>query len=60
VHSPLRWNASADWKLDYCNIERLTPAEIAHRRAEFDEAKAHAMTVRDQASAIRDPQDEIA
>ena len=29
VQSPLRWSDSADWKLDYCNIERLTPEEIA-------------------------------
>ena len=60
VQSPLTWSANADWKLDYCNIERLTPEEVARRRAEFDEAKAHARMVRDQTSAIRDPQDEIA
>ena len=32
VQSPLAWRG-ADWKLDYCNIERLTPEEIARRRA---------------------------
>ncbi len=26
VQSPLRWSASADWKLDYCNVERLSAA----------------------------------
>jgi D-proline reductase (dithiol) PrdB len=46
VQSPLRWSASADWKLDYCNIERLTPHEIAQRRAEFDRGKAEAASLR--------------
>jgi hypothetical protein len=60
VQSPLTWSASSDWKLDYCNIERLTPEEIARRRGEFDQAKAQARTVRDQANAIHDAQDAIA
>jgi D-proline reductase (dithiol) PrdB len=60
VQSPLRWSASADWKLDYCNIERLTPDEIARRRIEFDRAKAQARSMREEAGAIRDAQDEIA
>jgi D-proline reductase (dithiol) PrdB len=47
VQSPLRWSESADWKLDYCNIERLSPEEIARRRAEFDAGKALAKAVRD-------------
>jgi len=38
--SPLRWSPDSDWKLDYCNIERLGAEEIARRRAEFDAAKA--------------------
>jgi hypothetical protein len=46
VQSPLVWNAaSPDWKLDYSNIARLTPAEIARRRAEFDRGKAMAKAV---------------
>jgi hypothetical protein len=49
VQSPLRWSASPDWKLDYCNIERLTPEEIARRRAEFDKGKAEAKTLREAA-----------
>ena len=48
VQSPLRWSASADWKLDYCNIERLTPDEIARRRAAFDAGKAQAKALREQ------------
>jgi D-proline reductase (dithiol) PrdB len=47
VQSPLRWSESADWKLDYCNVERLTPDEIARRRAAFDTAKAEAKALRD-------------
>ncbi|MCE9658930.1 MAG: reductase [Burkholderiales bacterium] len=46
VQSPLRWSENADWKLDYCNIERLAPEEIRRRRAEFDAAKAQAKELR--------------
>ncbi len=46
VQSPLRWSESAGWKLDYCNIARLTPEEIARRRADFDKQKAVAKEVR--------------
>ncbi|MGZ5786581.1 MAG: glycine/sarcosine/betaine reductase selenoprotein B family protein [Ramlibacter sp.] len=42
VQSPLRWSESADWKLDYANIERLSEADIARLRAEFDRGKAEA------------------
>jgi hypothetical protein len=49
VPSPLRWRESADWKLDYCNIERLTPGEIGRRRAEFDAGKAQARQLRERA-----------
>jgi hypothetical protein len=48
VQSPLVWDtASADWKLDYANIARLTDAEIARRKAEFDKGKAVARAVRE-------------
>jgi hypothetical protein len=61
VQSPLRWSTKADWKLDYCNVERLTPEEIAQRRAEFDRAKAQARQVREDAGRSRpDAHDEIA
>lgn len=39
MQSPLRWAASGEWKLDYCNIDRLSPEELARRRAEFDRQK---------------------
>ena len=60
VQSPLRWSTSPDWKLDYCNLERLTPEEIARRRAEFDVAKAQAKRARRDAGIVRvDSVDEI-
>jgi len=47
VQSPLRWSDSAAWKLDYCNIARLTADEIARRRTEFDAGKAQAKAMRE-------------
>ena len=46
VQSPLRWSEDPAWKLDYCNIERLTAAEIAICRTEFDQAKSIARNLR--------------
>ena len=51
--SPLRWSADADWKLDYNNIDRMTPEEIAKRRAEFDRVKAEARGMRGEAGLLR-------
>jgi D-proline reductase (dithiol) PrdB len=42
MQSPLRWSEREEWKLDYANAERLSPAEIAGLRAEFDRGKAQA------------------
>jgi len=50
---PLKWSASPDWKLDYCNIERLTPEEIRHRPREFDKGKTEAKNVREKAGVTR-------
>lgn len=47
VQSPQRWSASADWKLDYCNVARVAPGELARLRAENDAAKATARALRD-------------
>ena len=45
--SPQRWHPdNNDWKLDYCNIDRLSAAQIARRRAEFDTGKAQAKALR--------------
>jgi hypothetical protein len=48
VESPLVWNGAPDWKLDYCNIARLSPQEIARRRGEFDKGKREARALREQ------------
>ena len=53
VQSPLQWSASAEWKLDYCNIARLSPEEIARRRAAFDAARTQAKAVRDGVNSGR-------
>ena len=53
VQSPLRWSNSADWKLDFSNIARLAPEEIARRRAEFDQQKVIARSLREDAGLTR-------
>lgn len=40
LQSPLRWSDDPDWKLDYCNADRLAPEELARLRAKFDADKA--------------------
>jgi hypothetical protein len=47
VQNPLRWSDNPDWKLDYSNVERLSPEEIARRRAEFDREKEKARAIRE-------------
>ena len=49
VKSPLRWREDTSWKLDFSNLDRMTPEQIAERRREFDEIKAVAKTKRDGA-----------
>jgi D-proline reductase (dithiol) PrdB len=39
MQSPLRWSADPAWKLDYNNIARMSPEELARRRREFDAQK---------------------
>jgi D-proline reductase (dithiol) PrdB len=48
VQSPLRWSENPAWKLDYSNIERLTPEELRRRRAEFDRGKQEAKEKRQE------------
>jgi hypothetical protein len=55
VQSPLRWASDRSWKLDYSNIERLSPEEIRRRRDEFDQQKEIAKTVRDKPRASQCP-----
>ena len=51
VQSPLRWSDDPSWKLDYSNIDRLSPEEIRRRRAEFDRQNDVARTIRDRPAA---------
>ncbi len=52
VQSPLRWSEDPSWKLDYSDIDRLSPDEIRRRREEFDRQKEIARGVRDQTGSI--------
>ena len=45
VQSPQRWNDDAAWKLDYNNLAKLTPEDIAECRREFESVKA---TIKDK------------
>jgi hypothetical protein len=47
LQSPLRWSESAEWKLDYSNADRLSPEELARRRAEFDRGKEAVKALRE-------------
>ena len=40
VQSPQRWRDDASWKLDFYDLDKLTPEQIAERRKEFDVVKA--------------------
>jgi hypothetical protein len=49
VQSPLRWRDDASWKLDFSDLSKLTPEEIAERRKEFDVVKEVARAKREEA-----------
>lgn len=49
LQSPQRWSSCDDWKLDYCNVERVAPQEFARLRAEFDAVKEVARAIRARA-----------
>ena len=51
VQSPLRWRDDAAWKLDFSNLDRMTPEQIDERRQEFDEIKAIARAKRESSGA---------
>ena len=51
MQSPIRWSDNAEWKLDYLNLDRMPPEELARRRREFDEQKAIARTLRVEKAA---------
>jgi glycine/betaine/sarcosine/D-proline reductase family selenoprotein B len=45
--SPVRWSDDPAWKLDYCNIDRLSASEIARRRTEYAAIREEARKVRE-------------
>ena len=45
VTSSQQWADDLAWKLDYSNVDNLTPEEIAERRAQFDADKETARTI---------------
>jgi hypothetical protein len=49
--NPQHWNADGLWKLDYQNVDQIPAAEIARRKAEFDEVKRIAKERREQDGA---------
>jgi hypothetical protein len=53
VQSPLRWSDDPSWKLDFSNVDRLSPEEIARRRADFDRQKEIAKRLRDKPEAAK-------
>jgi hypothetical protein len=46
MQSPLIWSTDPSWKLDYSNLDRLLPEEIARLRAEAEEARITARDLR--------------
>ena len=40
VQSPQRWSDDASWKLDYNNLDKLTPEQVEERRREINAVKA--------------------
>ena len=51
VQSPQRWRDDAAWKLDFYDLARLTPEQIAERRKEFDVVKSVAKARREEDGA---------
>jgi len=51
VQSPQRWHDDAAWKLDFYDLAKLTPEEIAERRKEFDVVKSVAKARREEDGA---------
>ena len=53
VQSPIVWSSNPDWKLDFQNIARMSPEEIARRRADFDKQKTVAKGLREDLGLAR-------
>jgi D-proline reductase (dithiol) PrdB len=54
VQSPLRWGDDAQWKLEYSNVERLSPEELERRREEFSRNKEIARSRRVDAGIAKE------
>jgi hypothetical protein len=46
VQSPLIWSPDSSWKLDYSNLEKFSPQEIARLREEAEQARITARELR--------------
>jgi D-proline reductase (dithiol) PrdB len=46
IQSPLVWSSDPAWKLDYSNLEKLSPQEIARLREEAEQARITARELR--------------
>ena len=47
VQNPLRWRGDPQWKSNYLDVTKLTPQELARRKAENASIKTVAQSVRD-------------
>jgi hypothetical protein len=46
VQSPLIWSADPSWKLDYSNLDKLSPEEVARLREEAEQVRITARELR--------------
>ena len=47
IQSPQIWSDDQEWKLDFQNVDRISPEELKIRRTEFDKIKQIGQQVRD-------------
>ena len=47
IQSPQIWSDDQEWKLDFQNVDRISPEELKIRRTEFDKIKQIGQRVRD-------------
>ncbi len=49
LQSPLKWAEDASWKSHFYNVDKMSPEELASRRADFDKVKEVALQRRKDA-----------
>ena len=49
VQSPLRWSDDPSWRLDFNNVDRMSPEELERRREAFNAGKEVAKARRAEA-----------